>query len=137
MIENLQNEDVKEKIASETAGSPAVKKICDRVAASSRTYRVDLKASGLDISSLSQGRYRLKIWRPSDHELLAWFYRLSAIPHSRDRFSYGGIIWSLDEVDLANVESHVDEWLDWLDAGFNSQKRPANWTSAFSYDIPM
>ena len=141
MINNLDAPGVKEKIAAETGGNEAVKAIYDHIAGSKATYGVDPKAGGLEFTSITEvkgfpNRCRLKIWQPEPNQLMAWFYKRSAVPVSRDRYSYGGVTWNLDKTDLLSIGKQIDEWLLWLDSGLNPEKRPENWKSAFPYDIP-
>ena len=141
MINNLDAEGVKEKIASETTANPAVKTIYECAATHHRSYDIEPRAGGLELTSTTPikghpNRCRLKVWQPEPSQLLAWFYKRSVVPHSRDRFSYGGIVWELATVDLSKVGMEVDSWLEWLDSGLNPEKRPPSWISAFSFDIP-
>jgi hypothetical protein len=137
MIENLQENAVASKISNESDSNPILKKICDYISHCPRPYKINPSSSGLDVSHPSNSRLRLKIWRPSDTELLAWFYKTSAIPHSRDRYSYGGVVLPIEDLDFQNLDSELEEWLLWLDSGFNTDKRPSSWTGAFTYDIPL
>ena len=141
MINNLDAEGVREKIRVETESNPAVKKIGDHVAAAAGSYGVDPRAGGLEFTPLAAikghpNRCHVKVWQPAPNQLLVWFYKRSAVPHSRDRFSYGGVVWDLEKVDLSKVDGEIDAWLIWLDSGLNPEKRPPNWISAFTYDIP-
>lgn len=141
MIRNLDRSDVVSKVEAEKASNQAVARIFDYVARSEGTYEIDPKAGGLEFISTSivkghPNRCRMKVWQPARDQLLVWFYKKSAVPHSRDRFSYGGIVWDLTKVDLEKVDSEIASWLAWLDSGLNPDKRPADWISAFSYDIP-
>jgi hypothetical protein len=137
MIENLKENSVESKIQTETDSNPLVKKIYDCISNSPRPYHVNESSSGLDISHPSNSKLRLKVWPTPDSELLAWFYKLSAIPHSRDRYSYGGVILPMEGQNLDGIDVEVEEWLVWLDSGFKADQRPSHWTGAFSYDIPV
>jgi hypothetical protein len=141
MINNLDATGVREKVSAETGGNAAVKAIFDRVSASPGAYGIDPAAGGLEFMSTTTvkdhpNRCHFKVWQPARDRLLAWFYKRSAVPHSRDRFSYGGIVWDLGKADLSKVDAEVDTWLVWLDSGLNPEKRPSGWIGAFSYDIP-
>jgi len=141
MINNLEAEGVRRKIEAETGGNEAVKAIFDHAAGSSGSYGIDAKSGGLEFTSQTivkgfPNRCRLKIWQPEQNQLMAWFYKRSAVPFSRDRYSYGGVVWDLDKVDLLSLGKEVDQWLMWLDSGLDPDKRPDNWKSAFPYDIP-
>jgi hypothetical protein len=141
MINNIDTDGVSDKISKETGGNAAVKAIFDRIAAHAGTYAVEPGAGGLEFASTAVVKGRpnrcfLKVWQPSSSQLLVWFYKRSAIQHSRDRYSYGGIEWDPAAIDLSKIGDEVDAWLIWLDSGFNAEKRPMNWISAFTYDIP-
>jgi hypothetical protein len=141
MMKHLDMQGVKEKIESETGANEAVGLIFQRFASSDKPFEIDPAAGGLELISLSTvkgnpNRCRLKVWQPKEKQLLAWFFKKSAVPHSRDRFSYGGVVWDLDSVDPSKVSDEIDSWVEWVDSGLNPDKRPSNWISAFDYDIP-
>ena len=141
MISNIDSEGVKDKISVETSGNAAVMAIFERVAAHEIPYGIEPKAGGLVFSSTvlkddRPNRCYVKVWQPEPNQLLVWFYKRSGVVHSRDRYSYGGIVWDLATIDLSKTGPDIDSWLEWLDSGLNSDKRPSNWISAFTYDIP-
>ena len=141
MINNLDTQGVRDKIQSETSGNAAVKAIFDTVSTNAGAYGIDPASGGLEFTSTTvvmdhPNRCRLKVWQPAENQLLAWFYKRSAVPHSRDRFSYGGIVWDLGKVDLSMVAPEIESWLEWLDSGLNPEKRPQGWIGSFTYDIP-
>lgn len=141
MISNLEGEGVQAKVETETGGNAAVKAIYDHIASAPGSYGIAPNAGGLEFTSSTTvkghpNRCRLKVWQPEEKQLHAWFYKRSVVPHSRDRFSYGGVSWDLDRKDLTTVAAEIDEWLVWLDSGLHPDKRPADWKSAFPYDIP-
>lgn len=141
MITNIDNLDVKDKVESETNSNPAVKAIYEHIASVPESYSIDIFSAGLEFIPENKinnqpNRCRLKIWQPSPNQLLAFFFKRSSVPHSRDRFSYGGVAWDLNNKDLSNISSEIDAWLEWLHSGLNPDKRPPNWVSAFHFDIP-
>jgi len=141
MIKNIDDAGVPEKIETETSGNEAVRVILEFVKSASGEYGIDPSAGGLEFTSGTMvkgfpNRCRLKVWEPESNELMAWFYKTSSVPFSRDRYSYGGIVWDLDKVDLENVSGEIDEWLKWLDSGLDPETRPEKWESAFPFDIP-
>jgi len=141
MINNLDESGVKEKIEAETSDNEAVKAIFDHIAGSKASFGIDPKAGGLEFTSITEvkgfpNRCRLRIWQPEQHQMMAWFYKRTAVPFSRDRYSYGGVVWDLEKTDLLSIGKEVDEWLVWLDSGLHPEKRPDDWKSAFPYDIP-
>ncbi|MFH1675624.1 MAG: hypothetical protein ABIC40_01280, partial [bacterium] len=119
----------------------AVKLIFEVIEKAPGSYGINPDAGGLEFTSTTivrdhPNRCRLKVWQPEENRLLAWFYKRSAVPHSRDRFSYGGVTWDLDKIDLSTKSVEINEWLMWLDSGLHPEKRPSEWKSAFPYDIP-
>jgi len=141
MIKNIDADGVKQKIDSETGGNEAVKAIYGHIVNSPGSYDVNPEAGGLEFMSTTEvrgfpNRCRMKIWQPEPEKLMAWFYKPSAVHFSRDRYSLGGVVLETSKVDSGNIGSITDEWLKWLDSGLDPARRPADWESAFPYDIP-
>ncbi len=141
MINNIENEKVRQKVDSEISENDAVRTIYELVNQVIRPYGINPDAGGLEFTSTTEirgfpNRCRIKIWQPEENKLMAWFYKPSAVHFSRDRYSLGGVVWDLREIDLGKVREEVDEWLAWLDSGLDPGTRPRNWLSAFPYDIP-
>lgn len=141
MINNLHDEKVENKIGEETE-RPEILAIHEVIAASEGEYSVNPDSAGLDYNSHTivkghPNRCRLKLYHPKNEILVAWFYKKSQVPYSRDRFSYGGVVWpDIPGKDLRNIKDEITQWLEWLDSGLHPEKRPGNWTSVFPYDLP-
>jgi len=141
MIVNLDSSEVKDKIEEETGGNEAIARIVRIIGEAGGSYSIDPFGKGLEFLAEApvKGKprtCRLKIWQPEEGKILAWFYRRSSVPHSRDRFSYGGVELELDKVGEEEIREKVGEWLRWLDNGFAPEMRPEGWVSAFNFDIP-
>lgn len=140
MITNLENESVQQKIGSET-GNAIIKSIFDHISNVQGKYVIETEASGLEFMSTAEirgfpNRCRLKVFKPEDNKIMAWFYKPSAVHFSRDRYSLGGVVLDEDQVDPGSIGKSVDQWLVWLDSGLDPKERPDNWKSAVPYDIP-
>ncbi len=140
MIINLENEGVLQKIGTETVNA-IIKSIFDHISNVPGEYAIDTDASGLEFTSTTEvrgflNRCRLKVFKPEDNKIMAWFYKPSAVHFSRDRYSLGGVVLDEGQVDPGSIGKNVDQWLHWLDSGLDPKERPDNWKSAVPYDIP-
>ena len=142
MIKHLDLPGIIDKIDLETAANKTVKLIFDRFVESDKPFEIDPGSGGLEFVALSSvkgspNRCRLKIWQREENQLVVWFFKKSATPHSRDRFSYGGVVWDLDTIDPSKISAEIDSWIDWVDSGLVPDKRPSNWIGSFDFDIPV
>jgi len=77
----------------------------------------------------------LRIFFPSDSKCVLFFYKKSAVPFSRDRFSYGGVV--IDERSSSRfTKSDAAEWVDFLLSGLQPGQRPASLKKSIPYTIP-
>jgi hypothetical protein len=142
MIRNLNDEGVARKVDEEIGRHPAVKTFFDHAKSLDNCYDIDPLASGLEVVPCNKvdnetNRARMKVFLPDDEHLLIWFYKPSLSPHSRDRFSYGGVMMELGSLDMKAVGTEIDGCLNWLDSGLNPELRPMNWEGSFTFDIPV
>jgi hypothetical protein len=140
MINNLEDNAVKQKIDSETSNS-VIKAIYEIISKSERKYKIIPESYGLEFNSTTEikgypNRSRMKLFSPEKQKVMAWFYKPSAVHFSRDRYSLGGVLLDEDSVNPATIGKDVEKWLAWLDSGLDPEKRPENWKSAVPYDIP-
>ena len=140
MINNLEDNAVKQKIDSETSNS-VIKAIYEIISKSERNYKIIPESYGLEFNSTTEikgypNRSRMKLFSPEKQKVMAWFYKPSAVHFSRDRYSLGGVLLDEDSVNPATIGEDVEKWLAWLDSGLDPEKRPENWKSAVPYDIP-
>lgn len=140
MINNLNEENVKQKVDAET-GNSVIKAIFEHISNTGNEYGIEPGAFGLEFTSTTEvmdypNRCRMKVFIPEQNKIMAWFYKPSAVHFSRDRYSLGGILLDEANVDTEKIGKDIDQWLDWLDSGLDPEKRPNNWKSAVPYDIP-
>ncbi len=76
-------------------------------------------------------RLRMRVILQESESVLVFLYKKSNLPYSRDRFSYGGVIFG------ARTFHPQDflECVDFLASGFHPEKRPAKLKRAFKYTI--
>ncbi len=61
----------------------------------------------------------------------AFFYKPSAVPFSRDRYSYGGAI-----IDHRMDAARLTGWLDYLASHFDPERTPADVRRALTFELP-
>lgn len=78
-------------------------------------------------------RARVKVFRPREQRrVVAFFYKRSLLPHSRDRFAYGCCVAREETVDEAMVRA----WFDFARSGFAPEKRPPGWMRGVPFEVP-
>ncbi|MCK4720327.1 hypothetical protein KAU08_06695, partial [bacterium] len=127
MIINLENEGVRQKIGTETVNA-IIKSIFDHISNVTGKYAIETEASGLEFMSTTEirgflNRCRLKVFKPEDNKIMAWFYKPSAVHFSRDRYSLGAVVLDESQVDPGSIGKNVDQWLAWLDSGLDPKVR--------------
>lgn len=138
MILNASVPRVAEWLSAYSERGPVARAVYLVAEKSADPFEVAPGAVGLDLLArkpLASGlanRARLKVCSPRPGRTLVFFYKQSLVPHSRDRYSYGGIELKSPAVE----ETEVAEWLTFLSSGFHPEKRPANLRRAFAYEIP-
>ena len=138
MILNATEPQVAKKLRVESERSPVARAVYLAAGKSDDPFEMAPAAAGVELLArrrLASGlanRARLKVCSPRPGRTLVFFYKRSLVPHSRDRYSYGGIDLKSEEVG----ESEVAEWLTFLSSGFHPEKRPANLRRAFAFEIP-
>jgi hypothetical protein len=94
--------------------------------------------AGLDISFENTvndlpNRARLKFFRPGEQKrMVAFFYKRSLLPHSRDRFAYGCCVFRPE----ATAEADTAAWFEYAESGFTVPKRPAGWMRGVPFEVP-
>ena len=103
-------------------------------AETSRPFRLEERGGVLDVAPPNRERCRMKVFRPREGKdrLCAFFYKESNLGWSRDRYSYGAVEFLPAQV----TETDMRTWLDWLDGGFDPDRRPPRLKKAFLYSIP-
>ena len=138
MIANQAEAHVQQKLSAEGAANPIAAAVGAAVEACTQPFEIETTGEGLELvarAPLPNGipnRARMKIFSPKPGHTLAFFFKKSLVPYSRDRYSYGGL--DLRAPSLAAQEIAV--WLDFLASGFHPDKRPENLRRAFPYEIP-
>jgi len=138
MIQNQNQPTVAAKLRAEIAADPLMGAVVAAVEAAQQLFEIETSGVGLEFVArepLPNGltnRARMKIFSPKPGHTLAFFFKKSLVPYSRDRYSYGGL--DLRAPSLAAQEIAV--WLEFLASGFHPDKRPENLRRAFPYEIP-
>lgn len=128
----------KEQLHHDIATTPVAQALLDALAANEGQLAIDREASGLEVHACGElpnglpNRARLKLFAPKPGHTLAFFYKRSQVPYSRDRYSYGGI----DLRDRAVDRGEIDQWIEFVRSGFHPDRRPLNLRRAFPYEIP-
>jgi len=137
MIVNALEAPAGQRLAAARSESPALALLADAVIASAEPFRIEPEASGFELTF--QGRVngrphrgRLKIFEVKPGRLAAFFYKKSAVPFSRDRFSYGAVAFAPDRIGPGEVA----EWLAYLSSGFDWDRTPSHLRRAFEFDVP-
>jgi hypothetical protein len=80
-------------------------------------------------------RAHLRIFFPGESKCVLFFHKKSAIPFSRDRFSYGGVV--IDERSKSRFTSDdIKEWVEYLLNGFNPNFKPRSLKKSLPYTVP-
>ncbi|MGQ9618440.1 MAG: hypothetical protein ACUVUG_05705, partial [Candidatus Aminicenantia bacterium] len=95
------------------------------------TQKKDFEFGVRNIIKGKPNRGRIKIFFHKENKPLIFFYKVSTVPHSIDRFSYGVVTPSLE----SNPEE-IKEWLDFLVSGLSPERRPKDLKRSFPFDIP-
>ena len=138
MIVNHDQSEVAVKIRAESDANGLAKALVDAAESAPDAFEVERDATGLELRACaplqngSPNRARLKIVSPRPGHTLVFFYKKSLVPHSRDRYSYGGIDLRTPNVD----KSDISEWLAFASSGFHPDHRPAKLRRAFPFEIP-
>jgi hypothetical protein len=100
--------------------------------------RFHTDTAGLDISFENTvndlpNRARLKFFRHKGQKrMVAFFYKSSLLPHSRDRFAYGCCLFRPEKTSEADVAA----WFEYSESGFAVDKRPAGWMRGVPFEVP-
>ncbi len=138
MIVNRAEPAVAEKIRAESGATRFAKALAEAADASSERFEIDANATGLELRACAPlpsglaNRAHLKIVSLRPGHTLVFFYKKSLVPHSRDRYSYGGIDVRVPEVEAGEIA----EWLAFASSGFHPERRPARLRRAFPFEIP-
>lgn len=137
MIVNAGEAPVDKRLAAARSESPVLALLIDSITESAEPYRIEPEASGFELAILGRvngrpHRGRLKIFEVKPGRLAAFFYKKSAVPFSRDRFSYGAVTFTPDQPD----RQLVAEWLAYLSSGFDWDRAPSHLRRAFEFDVP-
>jgi len=139
MLINRGDPDVAAKLRAEIGRQPALARLVEAADSASEPFQIDLESAGIQLAPTdpqggTPGRCRLKLFQPREgkERLCAFFYKRSNLAWSRDRYSYGGVEFRPEQLTDADARS----WLDWLNSGFDPERRPPRLRRAFLYDIP-
>lgn len=136
MIIDKEKKEVKEKLEGWKKKAKFIENLLEIMEEHEEKFWFDTQKNDLEfgVMNLIKGkpnRGRVKIFFLSEEKPVIFFYKVSTVPHSIDRFSYGVATPSL------NPELHeIKGWLDFLVSGLSPEKRPSNLKRAFPFDIP-
>jgi hypothetical protein len=77
-------------------------------------------------------RGRLKVWSPRPRVVVAFVYKDSILPFSRDRFAYGA--WTLKGAPPPSEQVHT--LLDYVASGLHPEHRPTFLRRALPFTVP-
>ena len=137
MIANLDDLTVQLKISTELADHDILNAVLEATKKCELEFRVDSDASGIEFVATNEvkgapNRGRMKIFFPAGKKLVAMFYKKSAVPYSRDRFSYGGV----QAMPTTVLNADIPSWLTYLHSGFHPEKRPSKLQPTLPYTLP-
>ena len=123
--------------APDPPAEAAAQVLRDGCAASSLPWVWDPEREGIDCRCGNDGptgpnRGRLKVWSPRAGVVVAFVYKDSVLPFSRDRFAYGA--WILKSGPPS--PDQVETLLDYLASGLHPEQRPPFLRRALPYDVP-
>ena len=111
--------------------------LVDLAQVSKARFHVTSSSPNLEIALASKNqriphRCRLKLFEVKPGQMAAFFYKTSAVPFSRDRFSYGAVSFSADELS----DDELSGWLEYLASGFLWDRAPRRLQRALTFDVP-
>jgi hypothetical protein len=109
---------------------------------SRRGLEIDSRAceAGMEFRFLNEvngvpNRGWLRIYFPAEGKCLLFFHKKSAVPFSRDRFSYGGVV--IDARSAGRFDDRdVEEWIEFLLQGLPPRLRPKSLKKSLPYTVP-
>lgn len=137
MIIEKEKNEVKEKLEVWTKKGKFLEKLLNLIENGYHeefwidTAKKDLEIGVKNIIKGKPNRGRIKVFFHSPTKPVIFFYKVSTVPHSIDRFSYGVVFPPSDP-----EEKEVREWVDFLVSGLSPEKRPSNLKRSFPFDIP-
>jgi len=136
MILEKERKEVMEKLEEWRKKGSFIEKLLNEMENSGEEFWIDTKKRDLEIGVKNTikgkpNRGRIKIFFHSENKPIIFFYKVSTVPHSIDRFSYGVVLPSLNP-----EEREVKEWINFLLSGLSPDKRPLNLKRSFPFDIP-
>ncbi len=136
MIIDKDKKEVKEKIEIWEKRGDFIRKLLELMENSKEGFWIDIQKRDLEFGVKNMikekpNRGRIKIFFHSEDKPVVFFYKVSSVPHSIDRFSYGVVLPSIN----TKIEE-MKEWLDFLVSGLSPEKRPSNLRRSFPFDIP-
>lgn len=136
MIIEKDKKEVKEKMEKWVKKANFIEKLLKIMQDSEQEFWFDTGKKDLEIGvkNLIKGktnRGRIKVFFHTDNKPVVFFYKVSTVPHSIDRFSYGVVLPPPEP-----EEKEVIEWIEFLVSGLSPEKRPSNLKRAFPFDIP-
>jgi hypothetical protein len=137
VIVNKREAAVQDRLAEARSRCRALATLIEALSECPESFRVEPEASGFEVAVLGRingrpQRGRLKVFQLKPDRLAAFFYKKSAVPFSRDRFSYGAVTFAPDQPGREQVE----EWLAYLTSGFDWDRVPSHLRRAFEFDVP-
>ena len=137
MITNWDTENVQERVKTLVSSDDLYGKVLETVRQHPEPFRIDTGTTGLDFVGENNvkgkpNRGRMKLFASDGGRMAVFFYKRSVVPHSFDRFSYGGRVFTPRRI----TNEEIAEWLDFVLSGLDPRHRPESLIRAFDYDVP-
>lgn len=137
MISNAEKPAVRDRLREARTRSETLALLTDKLGTSAGAFHFVVSSSSFEVAAEHSNqriahRCRLKIFEVRPGLKAAFFYKTSAIPFSRDRFSYGAVTFKTEQ---EGAEA-VDGWIEYLASGFDWNKAPPKLTRALTFDVP-
>jgi hypothetical protein len=131
VIENKQDATASAKLDESRQSSPVIAKLIAYADSMPARLCVDTESAGLEFLDPQQPRLRMRVVLQESESVLVFLYKKSVLPYSRDRFSYGGVMFG------ARTFRQTDfiESVEFLLSGFHPDRRPSKLKRAFKYTI--
>lgn len=136
MIVNPNDVDAVSPPEGETE-SAVLRRVLDAAEAIESPFRIVTGASGLELAAEQPidgrpNRCRLKVFSDRPGLMVAFFYKTSSVPFSRDRYGYGGRKFAPDALE----DDLIPEWLTFASEGFPPDRMPRKHKRTLAIDVP-
>ena len=131
MIANKQDSLAAARLEEHRRLSPVIAQLIDYADTMEAVLEVDTDSKFFEMRSPEQPRLRMRVILQESESIMVFLYKKSTLPYSRDRFTYGAVIFGARTFHGADFL----ECVEFLRANFHPEKRPAKLKRAFKYTI--